>query len=107
MFSGAQRTAMHGVSLSRIICDNTHIRLVPPDPFTRTLHTEDLLPCAHPLIPQLNLSAWREPDTGHLSLTENDKKSMEMYSLKDIDFITFSERNGCEKVIIRHDVHLN
>ncbi|XP_062402501.1 eosinophil peroxidase [Sardina pilchardus] len=64
MFSRAQRSSLQRVSLSRIICDNTHIQLVPPDPFTRTLRTEDLLPCAHPLIPPLNLSAWREPDSG-------------------------------------------
>ncbi|KAL2093184.1 hypothetical protein ACEWY4_010496 [Coilia grayii] len=63
MFSRVQRTALQSVSLSRIICDNTHIRLVPPDPFIRTRRTEDLLPCTHPLIPLLNLSAWREPDT--------------------------------------------
>ncbi|XP_063053961.1 thyroid peroxidase [Engraulis encrasicolus] len=64
VFSPAQRTALRDVSLSRIICDNTHIRLVPPDPFVRTRRTEDLLPCSHPHIPSLNLTAWREPDTG-------------------------------------------
>ncbi|XP_041966392.1 eosinophil peroxidase [Alosa sapidissima] len=63
MFSRAQRSSLQRVSLSRVICDNTHIQLVPPDPFTRTLCTEDLLPCTHPRIPPLDLSAWREPDS--------------------------------------------
>uniref|UniRef100_A0AAY4DGK2 Sushi domain-containing protein n=1 Tax=Denticeps clupeoides TaxID=299321 RepID=A0AAY4DGK2_9TELE len=63
VFSASQRTALKQVSLSRIICDNTHIQLVPSDPFTRTLHTDDLLPCTHSLIPQLQLSAWKEPES--------------------------------------------
>uniref|UniRef100_A0A671NQ80 Eosinophil peroxidase n=1 Tax=Sinocyclocheilus anshuiensis TaxID=1608454 RepID=A0A671NQ80_9TELE len=62
VFSSAQRDALRTTSLSRIICDNTHIRLVPFDPFARTLHPDDLLPCTR--IGHMNLSAWREPDTG-------------------------------------------
>lgn len=62
VFSSAQRDALRTTSLSRIICDNTNIRLVPFDPFAHTLHPDDLLPCAH--IGHMNLSAWREPDTG-------------------------------------------
>ncbi|KTF91452.1 hypothetical protein cypCar_00027161, partial [Cyprinus carpio] len=61
VFSSAQRDALRTTSLSRIICDNTNIRLVPFDPFAHTLHPDDLLPCAH--IGHMNLSAWREPDT--------------------------------------------
>lgn len=103
VFSGAQRTALQGVSLSRIICDNTHIRLVPPDPFTRTRHTEDLLPCAHPLIPPLNLSAWREPDTGRPRATEPPSSHFtqsheENPLLQKIDFITFGQRNGFPEI---------
>lgn len=64
MFSTAQRRSLLMVSLSRIICDNTHICLVPSDPFVRTLHPDMLLPCTHTNITQLNLSAWKEPDTG-------------------------------------------
>ncbi|KAM4618178.1 eosinophil peroxidase [Polymixia lowei] len=63
VFTGAQRTHLHGVSLSRIICDNSHIRHVPADPFSRTERPEDMLACAHPLIPHLDLSPWKEPDT--------------------------------------------
>ncbi|XP_026057745.1 eosinophil peroxidase [Carassius auratus] len=61
VFSSAQRDALRTTSLSRIICDNTHIQLVPFDPFAHTLHPDELLPCAH--IGHMNLSAWREPDT--------------------------------------------
>nr|XP_023993453.1 LOW QUALITY PROTEIN: lactoperoxidase-like [Salvelinus alpinus] len=63
VFTGTQRAQLHTVSLSRIICDNTHITRVPSDPFSRTVSPEDMLACSHPLIPHLNLSAWKEPDT--------------------------------------------
>ncbi|XP_053496888.1 eosinophil peroxidase [Ictalurus furcatus] len=64
VFSTAQRRSLRTVSLSRIICDNTHICLVPSDPFVRTLRPDKLLPCTHTNITHLNLSAWKEPDTG-------------------------------------------
>ncbi|XP_051976005.1 thyroid peroxidase [Xyrauchen texanus] len=63
VFSPAQRDTLHTASLSRIICDNTHIQLVPSDPFTRTLHPDDLLPCTHTSITHMNLLPWREPDS--------------------------------------------
>lgn len=64
VFSTAQRRSLRTVSLSRIICDNTHICLVPSDPFVRTLRPDKLLPCTHTNITHLNLSAWKEPDSG-------------------------------------------
>ncbi|XP_060770521.1 thyroid peroxidase isoform X6 [Neoarius graeffei] len=64
VFSTSQRSSLRTVSLSRIICDNTHICLVPSDPFVRTDHPDQLLPCAHTNITHFNLSAWKEPDTG-------------------------------------------
>lgn len=64
VFTGAQRRHLHAVSLSRIICDNSHITHVPADPFSRTERPEDMLPCSHPLISQLDLSPWKEPDAG-------------------------------------------
>uniref|UniRef100_A0A673ZTY0 Eosinophil peroxidase-like n=1 Tax=Salmo trutta TaxID=8032 RepID=A0A673ZTY0_SALTR len=69
VFTSTQRAQLHTVSLSRIICDNTHITRVPSDPFSRTVSPEDMLACSHPLIPHLNLSAWKEPDTGAVLLT--------------------------------------
>ncbi|KAI4874327.1 hypothetical protein NFI96_013955, partial [Prochilodus magdalenae] len=63
VFSSAQRHSLRTASLSRIICDNTHIRLVPLDAFTHTVHPDQLLPCTHTSITHLNLSAWKEPDT--------------------------------------------
>ncbi|KAM9495180.1 eosinophil peroxidase [Clarias gariepinus] len=66
VFSAAQRRSLRTASLSRIICDNTHICMVPSDPFVRTVHPEKLLPCTHANITHLNLSAWKEPDTDTL-----------------------------------------
>ncbi|KAM6960631.1 eosinophil peroxidase [Aplochiton taeniatus] len=36
VFSRGQQRQLHTISLSRIICDNSHIRHVPADPFSRT-----------------------------------------------------------------------
>uniref|UniRef100_A0A7N8XS90 Eosinophil peroxidase n=1 Tax=Mastacembelus armatus TaxID=205130 RepID=A0A7N8XS90_9TELE len=63
VFTSTQRRHLHSVSLSRIICDNTHITIVPANPFSRTERPEDMLACSHPLIPHLDLSPWKEPDT--------------------------------------------
>lgn len=64
VFTSLQRRHLHGISLSRIICDNSHITHVPANPFSRTERPEDMLACSHPLIPHLDLSPWKEPDTG-------------------------------------------
>ncbi|CAJ1056541.1 LOW QUALITY PROTEIN: eosinophil peroxidase [Xyrichtys novacula] len=63
VFTKNQRKHLHTVTLSRIICDNSHITHVPADPFSRTERPEDMLACSHPLIPHLDLSPWKEPDT--------------------------------------------
>ncbi|XP_056273234.1 eosinophil peroxidase isoform X1 [Pseudoliparis swirei] len=63
VFTGTQRRRLHGVSLSRVICDNSHITHVPADPFSRTESPEDMLACSHPLVPHLDLSPWKEADT--------------------------------------------
>ncbi|KAF0041022.1 hypothetical protein F2P81_006920 [Scophthalmus maximus] len=63
VFTGTQRRHLHGVSLSRIICDNSHINLVPANPFSRTESPGDMLTCSNPLIPHLDLGPWKEPDT--------------------------------------------
>ncbi|KAK2842367.1 hypothetical protein Q5P01_012567 [Channa striata] len=63
VFTSTQRRHLHTVSLSRIICDNSHIILVPADPFSRTERPEDMLSCSHPLIPRFDLSPWKEPET--------------------------------------------
>lgn len=64
VFSSSQRQALQSVSLSAIICDNTHIGLVPLDPFSRTLQPDGLLPCTDARVRRMNLSAWREADAG-------------------------------------------
>ncbi|XP_059918045.1 eosinophil peroxidase [Gadus macrocephalus] len=63
VFTAAQRKQLRTASLSRIICDNSHIQRVPADPFSRTESADAMLPCSHPLIPQLDLGPWKEPDT--------------------------------------------
>ncbi|XP_043980338.1 eosinophil peroxidase [Gambusia affinis] len=63
VFTRTQRRHLHNVSLSRIICDNSHISRVPVDPFSRTESPEDMLACSHPLIPHLDLGPWKEPHT--------------------------------------------
>ncbi|KAM9854787.1 eosinophil peroxidase [Aulostomus maculatus] len=63
VFTSTQRRHLHTVSLSRIICDNSHITHVPADPFSRTENLEAMLACSHPLIPHLDLNPWKEPDT--------------------------------------------
>ncbi|KAM8891747.1 eosinophil peroxidase isoform 2-T2 [Spinachia spinachia] len=64
VFTATQRRRLHAVSLSRIICDNSHITRVPADPFSRTERPEDMLSCSHPLISPLDLGPWKEPDEG-------------------------------------------
>ncbi|MEQ2240993.1 hypothetical protein ILYODFUR_020852, partial [Ilyodon furcidens] len=63
VFTRTQRRHLHNVSLSRIICDNSHVTRVPVDPFSRTESPEDMLTCSHPLIPHLDLRPWKEPLT--------------------------------------------
>ncbi|KAF7659862.1 hypothetical protein LDENG_00292170 [Lucifuga dentata] len=63
VFTSTQRRNLHSVSLSRIICDNSHITHVPADPFSRTESPEAMLPCSHSIVPHLNLSPWKEPNT--------------------------------------------
>ncbi|XP_077424399.1 eosinophil peroxidase [Vanacampus margaritifer] len=61
VFTSAQRTHLRAVSLSRIICDNSHITHVPQDPFSRTENPDAMLTCSSSLIPNLDLSPWKEP----------------------------------------------
>uniref|UniRef100_A0A673A9V3 Eosinophil peroxidase n=1 Tax=Sphaeramia orbicularis TaxID=375764 RepID=A0A673A9V3_9TELE len=82
VFTSAQRTNLHSVSLSRIICDNTHISHVPADPFSRTERSEDMLPCSHPLIPHLDLNPWKEPETG--STQENWTPCIKFLKLRNV-----------------------
>lgn len=64
VFTKAQREHLRSISLSRIICDNSHIARVPADPFSHTGKVEDTMPCSHPLIPHLDLQPWKQPDSG-------------------------------------------
>ncbi|XP_072099888.1 myeloperoxidase-like [Mobula birostris] len=58
VFTIAQRQALTQISMSRIICDNTGIQLLPRDAFKFHRFPEGYVNCKD--IPQVDLSAWRE-----------------------------------------------
>ncbi|XP_062413286.1 thyroid peroxidase [Pungitius pungitius] len=58
VFSQLQRAQLLKGSLSRIICDNSGIREVPPDPFRFGKYPYDYISCDH--IPSIDLEAWKE-----------------------------------------------
>lgn len=57
VFTKRQRRALSQISLSRIVCDNTDITMVPRDIFRANTYPQDFEHCNR--IPRLNLSAWR------------------------------------------------
>ncbi|KAL4646632.1 myeloperoxidase-like isoform X2 [Arapaima gigas] len=58
VFTPAQRAALATVSMSRIICDNTGITVVPQNPFLFNCRKSNHVPCS--TIPALNLGPWLE-----------------------------------------------
>ncbi|XP_060115618.1 myeloperoxidase-like [Heteronotia binoei] len=58
VFTPQQRHVVSGLSLSRIICDNTHIKEVPMDIFKRNQYPRDFVNCTQ--VMGLDLSAWKE-----------------------------------------------
>ncbi|XP_048413025.1 myeloperoxidase-like isoform X2 [Stegostoma tigrinum] len=58
VFSGSQRQALSAISLSRIICDNTGIQVVPQEAFKFNQYPKDYLECSK--IPKVDLSDWKE-----------------------------------------------
>ncbi|XP_054857793.1 eosinophil peroxidase-like [Eublepharis macularius] len=58
VFTRRQRRILSSASLSRIICDNTHIKEVPMDIFKRNQYPRDFVNCRR--IKGLDLSAWKE-----------------------------------------------
>uniref|UniRef100_A0A8C2ZC74 Thyroid peroxidase n=1 Tax=Cyclopterus lumpus TaxID=8103 RepID=A0A8C2ZC74_CYCLU len=58
MFSQLQKDELLKGSLSRIICDNSDIREVPPDSFRFGKYPDDYISCDH--VPTINLEAWQE-----------------------------------------------
>ncbi|KFQ25159.1 Myeloperoxidase, partial [Merops nubicus] len=57
VFTTQQRSALAKISLSRIICDNTHISKVPRHIFKANRYPEDFVSCSQ--IPKLDLEAWK------------------------------------------------
>ncbi|XP_035287438.1 thyroid peroxidase [Anguilla anguilla] len=58
VFTQAQKRELKRHSLSRVICDNSGVREVPPDPFQKAHYPHDFLSCDN--IPAMNLEAWRD-----------------------------------------------
>ncbi|XP_016066179.1 PREDICTED: eosinophil peroxidase [Miniopterus natalensis] len=57
VFTKSQRRALRQISLSRIVCDNTGITVVPKDIFRANTYPRGFVHCSQ--IPRLNLSAWK------------------------------------------------
>ncbi|XP_077168670.1 myeloperoxidase [Paroedura picta] len=58
VFTPQQRRILSRASLSRIICDNTHIKEVPMDVFKRSQYPRDFVNCNQ--VVGVDLSAWKE-----------------------------------------------
>lgn len=58
MFTQQQKAELLKGSMSRIICDNSDIREVPPDSFRYGKYPSDYISCDH--IPSMSLEAWGE-----------------------------------------------
>ncbi|KYO49150.1 hypothetical protein Y1Q_0003449 [Alligator mississippiensis] len=58
VFTLQQRRALSIISLSRVICDNTRIRMVPRDVFKVNSYPWDFVNCSK--IDSLDLSSWKE-----------------------------------------------
>ncbi|XP_069766439.1 eosinophil peroxidase-like isoform X2 [Narcine bancroftii] len=58
VFTSTQRMALYEITMSRIICDNTGIKMISPDAFRFQEYPLGYVNCSS--IPQVDLSAWRE-----------------------------------------------
>lgn len=62
VFTSAQRDALSKITLSRIICDNTHIEEVPDDAFSFSNYPQGYSSCN--TLPEFDISAWKEDISG-------------------------------------------
>lgn len=56
VFTEKQRDSLQKMSFSRLVCDNTHITRVPPNPFQANSYPQDFVDCS--AIEKLDLSPW-------------------------------------------------
>ncbi|XP_008145949.2 lactoperoxidase isoform X1 [Eptesicus fuscus] len=56
VFTEKQRDSLQKMSFSRLVCDNTHITKVPPNPFQANSYPHDFVDCS--AIEKLDLSPW-------------------------------------------------
>ncbi|XP_074969221.1 myeloperoxidase-like [Phalacrocorax aristotelis] len=73
VFTPQQRFSLAKISLSRIICDNTHISKVPRHIFQANRYPYGFVSCSQ--IPKLDLSAWKSKRTEEV--TEEEEASGE------------------------------
>ncbi|XP_028422067.1 thyroid peroxidase [Perca flavescens] len=82
IFSQQQKAELIKGSLSRIICDNSDIREVPPDSFRFGNYPYDYISCDQ--MPSIHLEAWREEKSQDLEQCGTPRK------IKNGDFILSS-----------------
>ncbi|XP_044231397.1 thyroid peroxidase [Thunnus albacares] len=82
MFTQQQKAELLKGSMSRIICDNSDIREVPPDSFRYGKYPSDYISCDH--IPSMSLEAWGEEKSQDLEQCGSPRK------IKNGDFILSS-----------------
>ncbi|XP_036251281.2 myeloperoxidase-like [Molothrus ater] len=69
VFTPQQLQALRKISVSRVVCDNTHIKKIPRDVFKINTYPEDFTDCQE--IDMLDLSSWKdEPESATKGLGE-------------------------------------
>ncbi|XP_017281605.1 thyroid peroxidase [Kryptolebias marmoratus] len=85
VFTKQQKNELLKASLSRVICDNSDIQEIPPEPFRFGKYPSDYVDCSE--IPSMSLEAWREEKSQDLQLCGLPRP------IKNGDFI-FSSQSG-------------
>ncbi|XP_062971898.1 thyroid peroxidase-like [Elgaria multicarinata webbii] len=63
VFSPRQRDELAKVTLFGILCENTHLHLLPADVFSTSHFPDDFISCKSPQISNVDLTAWKEDPT--------------------------------------------
>ncbi|CAG5899052.1 unnamed protein product [Menidia menidia] len=94
VFTGQQREELLKGSVSRLICDNSHITEVPLDPFRFREYPAGFVGCCR--IPSINLEAWREKKSPDLQRCGSPRR------IKQGDYILSS---GSGKLTARYSCY--
>ncbi|XP_054825996.1 eosinophil peroxidase-like [Eublepharis macularius] len=63
VFTPHQREQLAKVTLSQILCQNTHLHYFPTDAFASSHFPDDFVSCKSPQISRVDLTAWKEDPT--------------------------------------------